>query len=248
MLQNILTEDCFPPSGFGVHPVQANTSANGGKGVSGKVEVGDGVEDEVAAGADEIGQRTADGGAQLLYLYTGHKLEDQFFLILDFCEQLIQLLAVLVGGVAAFPNELTEEVMLYLRRQLKYFRSQVLQIFDFHTVFRKDLGEEVVLFPGGFQIGNVVEQQSLQFFRYQMFKLNARFMQHDGFQFSNLTGHMDRHVSLLYCFDIDNDTAFFAKMSARFLWKNGILPPLFYKRWQENTPKKQRIFQNSTGI
>ena len=70
---------------------------------------------------------------------------------------------------------------------------ELLQVDDLRALLPQDVGKGIVLGLREGEVGDIVEQQPLEFLRHQMLQLFAGAVQQDFFQRPDLTCHTDSH-------------------------------------------------------
>ena len=200
MFKNKLSKQGFPISGCGMHFMQGHTCANGCKGVTGKIQVGHGVNGKgiVCLCRIQVVAEFHTCSLQLTFPYTCHHSRNHF-LIRHTAQIVLQQVPCAWFFHTRLVQKLAQEFFSHLlvgnRR-----RYQFSQIHHFYTLFTQT-GCKCVMFPLGFpKIGNIIKQQAFQIFGHQVFQFRTRTVQHDFFQPSNFGGIMDSRFQTAHSF------------------------------------------------
>ena len=194
MLENEFAEQRLPVPGGGVHLVEGHAGADGGEGVPGEIQVGQGVHREGIAvlHSGEVVPQAAARRPQLIFAdarhHGGHHRPvahgPQVFFQHSPCPGVLH---------AGFVQELMQEVLPHLGAG-QGLRHQVGEVHHLHALLAQAVGKGVVFLLGLLQIGDVVEQQPFQVLRHQVFQLSAGAVQQHPPQAPDLGGIMDRRL------------------------------------------------------
>ena len=157
--------------------VQRHTPADGGKGVAGKVEIGDGIQDKMGSVTAQRRQRTSAPLGQLVKADTGHSLADQ----LPGCGQreqhLRQLLPVAVGDTATAVDEICHKLPAKRIIILQRLGGQLGKVDDLYTMLLQGAGKGIVFRLCAAEIGNVIKEKLLHRVGHQLLQLTAGALQ-----------------------------------------------------------------------
>ena len=175
--QEILAVDRLAVAGDGIHVVQRHAPADRGKGVAGKIEIGNGIQDEMGPVAAQRRQGASAPLGQLVKADTGHSLADQ----LPGCGQgeqnLRQLLPVAVGDTAAAVDEIRHKLPAKRIIALQRLGRQLGKVDDLNTLLLQGAGKGIVLRLCAAEIGNVVKEKLLQRVGHQLLQFAAGALQ-----------------------------------------------------------------------
>ena len=195
VMEKIVAVDGLAAAGDGIHMVQRHAPADGGEGVAGKIEVGDGVQDEMGPVAAQRRQGASAPPGQLVKADTGHGLADQLPGRGQGEQHLCQLLPVAVCHTAAAVDEILHEPPPERVAALQRLGRQVRQVDDLDALLPQSAGKGVMLGLGAAKIGDVVKEKLLHGVGYQLLQLAAGAMQQHFFQRTDLTADVNSHKS-----------------------------------------------------
>ena len=202
ILEDVLAVQGLAVAGDGVHTVQADAVADDRERVTGEVQVGHRVDDEIGLGLG-VDQGVKRGGAHERHLdlglgETGHRLLDELEVILDGIELLADDPGHLLALDAGLGDVLIQELLACIGVQVEDLGNELLKIENLDTLVAQDLGKGVVLLLSNLEERNVVKEQALQLERRQIQKLLAGPVQADLFELSDFARDMQafRHCLL----------------------------------------------------
>ena len=200
MLKNQFAEQGFPVTGGGVHLVDGNAGADGGKGVPGKIQVRHGIHRKgilVLHGVQIVSQFPALH-PQLTFTDTRHH-RCHHFPVRHPGKIIGQHAAGSVIPDTGFIQKLADEVLphLVIRDGLCH---QIQQIHNLHALTAQAIRKGIVFPLRLFQIRDVIKQQLFQIFRHQVLQFHAGAVQHHFPQPPNFRRIMDSRFQSVHSF------------------------------------------------
>ena len=196
VLKDELAEEGLPVAGNGVHPVDGHAGADGGEGIPGEVEIGQGVHGEgvvILRGGDIVPQPGL-ACPQLALADAGHHGGYHLLVWQSVKVRLQALTGPGVGNVGL--RQILPDQLLTDLRAGEGFCHQIRQVHHFHALAPQAVGKSVVFPLGLLQVGDVVKEQALQIFGHQVFQFLARAVEQNFFQPPDFRGIVDSSLQM----------------------------------------------------